>query len=260
MQKDVVMFGLSFNRDLPIDSARQLVLDAVNRKKSLVITPNVDHIVTLEKDPCLFRIYTAAEYLFADGQPLVWLSKILPGRSIPKRVTGADLLENICLLGNDSDISLAFIGAKEGVGLRAAEVLKIKYPRLVVRGYYSPPLGFEKSEVECGKIVEMINCWKPDVTVLALGAPKQEYWAYNNMEKLDTGPILCFGAALDFLAGNVTRAPIIFQKFGLEWLWRVAIEPRRLWKRYLLKDPLFFIIAIRELITSYGRIFFRHKT
>jgi N-acetylglucosaminyldiphosphoundecaprenol N-acetyl-beta-D-mannosaminyltransferase len=104
--------------------------------------------------------------------------------------------------------------------------------------------------VETSRIIELCNAARPDVLFLGLGTPKQEFWAAANMDRLDVGPILCVGGAFDFVAGRTVRAPRLVQTVGMEWAWRLAHEPKRLWKRYLVRDSRFIGLAVREAITA----------
>lgn len=215
-----------------------------------MITPNVDHIVTLHLDPGLRSIYENADFLFADGMPLVWLSKLLPGPGLPERVTGVDLLLRICELAPIYDSRLFFLGGLAGVADAAAARLKKRIPDLKIVGTYCPPFGFEKDGDETAKIIKFCNDKRPDLLFVGVGAPKQEKWSWNNLSQLDVGAIVCIGASFDFAAGLIRRSPAVLQKLGLEWLWRLAHEPRRLSRRYLTKDPLFAFLALREILRA----------
>jgi len=233
------MFGLPFRASTLDESARGIINAAVARRKALVVTPNVDHVVMLHRDREMRAIYESAEFLFADGMPLVWLSKLLPGPALPERVTGADLLVRICELAPSSGLRLFFLGGLRGVARQAAVRLMGRIPGLNVVGTYCPPFGFETDEEETERIIKQCNARRPDLLFVGVGAPKQEKWSVRNMARLDVGPIICCGASFDFPAGIISRAPVLLQRSGLEWLWRLFQEPRRLWKRYLLRDPAF---------------------
>lgn len=240
------LFNLNFD-PLTLTGATQKVVDyAKKRKKALVVTPNVDHIVQMEDDTDMRSIYEKAALLFADGMPLVWLSKILPGKSFPERVTGADLLPSLCEQGAKEGLRIYFMGGQEGVAEQAAQKARERFKGIQIVGTYCPPFGFESDPKECTRIVDDINAKKPDLLFLGVGAPKQEKWANAHFDRLDTGPILCVGASFDFLAGNIKRAPSWIQRSGMEWLWRLLSEPTRLWRRYLLRDSRFLLLALRE--------------
>ena len=246
-------FGLNFNA-VPLSVAAEQIVNAADAgQKGLVVTPNVDHVVMLDTDIEMRHIFQKAMFCYPDGMPLVWLSRLLKGVSFPERVTGADLLPAVCKVAAERDKRVFFLGGQQGVAEKAAQNMGDQFSGLQVAGTYCPPMGFEHNQSEQIKILELINNAKVDILFLGVGTPKQEKWAWNNIQLLHVGPILCVGAALDFAAGITKRAPDLMQRAGLEWLWRLCREPRRLWKRYLLRDSRFIGIAFRELFISFSK-------
>lgn len=229
-----------------------LAIDDLIQKKNnaYVVTPNVDHIVKLKKDARLQASYANADLILADGKPLVWVSRIYR-KPIKEKVSGSDLFPNLCMHSAQKGYRMFFLGAKEGVALRAAARLKEMYPGLEVVDCYSPPMGFEKNPEELEKIFEKVHNAKPDILILALGCPKQEYLAYELKDKMNVPITFCLGATLDFAAGNVKRAPRWMADAGLEWLFRIMQEPRRMFKRYILEDWKFAFMFIRYLFKSF---------
>lgn len=245
--KRVVLFDIPFEPATLDDAADQIVAAARERRRGLVVTPNVDHVVTFREDAEFRAICLNALYRYADGMPLVWLSRLLPGPPLPERVTGADLLPAVCARAAREGLKVYFLGGLPGVAEQAALVLAECYPGLVVSGFSCPPFGFENDPSICGKIVDEINCRGADILFVGVGAPKQEKWSWAHLERLRVGPIVCVGAAFDFAAGTVKRAPRWVQSCGCEWLWRLASEPGRLWKRYLVRDSRFVVWALAEI-------------
>lgn len=246
------MFGISVDMVTLEEATMRVLAMAKRREKSVVVTPNVDHIITLQHDSEFLGVYKSAGLVVADGMPLVWLSRILPGKPLPERVTGADLLETVCQKAAEEGVSVALLGGNPGVAAQAATCLQKRYPGLLIKGVYSPPFGFENDKEECARIVKLVNEWKPDILFVGVGAPKQEKWSARYLEELDCGPILCVGASFDFAAGIVRRAPVWMQKLGLEWFWRMLHEPRRLVKRYLGRDLMFISLAVKEIVVQYA--------
>lgn len=245
-----IMFGLKFE-SVMLKEAVDIIADAsLNKRKGLVVTPNVDHVVMMESDSDMRLIFQEALFSFADGMPIVWLSRLLLDSPLPERVTGADLFPALCETAAAKGLNVFFLGGNPGVADTAARKLKSKNPDLNICGTYCPPYGFESDEQETRRIIDLINTCKPDILFVGVGTPKQEKWAYKNCESLNTGPILCIGASFDFIAGTLKRAPVIIQKSGFEWLWRLIKEPRRLWRRYLLRDSRFIFLALREIYIS----------
>ena len=202
---------------------------------SYVVTPNVDHIVKLEKDREFRDVYENADLILTDGMPLIWISK-LKGNPIKEKVSGSDLFPKVCELASIKGYSIFLLGAAEGVADIAAKNLKNKYENLNIAGTYSPSYGFEKKEDEIYKIIKMINECSPDILAVGLGAPKQEKFLYKYKNKLNVPISLAIGASIDFEAGNISRAPKWMQNSGLEWFYRLCKEPKRMFRRYIIDD------------------------
>lgn len=211
---------------------------------SYVVTPNVDHIVKLEKDEELRKIYDKADLVLTDGMPLIWISK-LKSNPIKEKVSGSDLFPRVCELAAHKGYKIFLLGAAEGVAKKAAENLKIIYPKLKICGTYSPSYGFEKNDEEIDYIISIINKAKPDILAVGLGAPKQEKFIYKYKYRLNVPVSLAIGASIDFEAGNVERAPKWMQKCGLEWLYRLLKEPKRMFRRYLVEDLQIVKISLK---------------
>jgi len=204
-----------------------------------VVTPNVDHAVMLDEHAGLRDAYSNASLVLADGFPVVVASRLLK-RPLPERVAGSDLAPALFAAADARrPLRVYLLGAGPGVADRAARTIAERWPHVTVVGTYSPPLGFERDDAENAAIVERVNAARPDVLLLGLGAPKQELWIAKHRDRLQTKVALCIGATIDFLAGEKARAPRWMQCFGLEWLHRVASEPRRLFKRYA-RDAIVF--------------------
>lgn len=206
-----------------------------NKRQSYIVTPNVDHIVRLESDSEFKNAYDNADLVLTDGMPLIWISKLLKCK-IKEKVSGADLLPQVCKLASFNGYKVFLLGAAPGIAEKAGANLKCKFEGLNICGCYSPKLRFEDDEVEIKKIIDLINKEKPDILALALGTPKQEKFIYRYKDKIDVGVTLNIGAAVDFQAGAVRRAPIWMQNSGLEWFYRLLKEPKRMFKRYLIDD------------------------
>lgn len=202
-------------------------------KYAYVVTPNVDHMVQLEHDTELEECYANANLVLADGKPLIWISKLYK-RPIKEKISGSDIFPELCALAGEKGYTMFFLGAAEGVAAKAAVNLKKKYPKLQVVGTYSPEYGFEKDNEKVQKVVSIVKQAKPDILIVALGTPKQEKFIYHNRKELNVPLSLGLGASLDFEAGNVKRAPQWMSNCGLEWLYRIIQEPKRMFKRYFV--------------------------
>ncbi|MEE0079678.1 MAG: WecB/TagA/CpsF family glycosyltransferase [Holdemanella sp.] len=212
-------------------------IDKLIQKKncSYVVTPNVDHIVRLEKDEELQKVYKNASLILTDGKPLIWISKWYK-TPIKEKISGSDLFPRVCQLAANKNYTMYLLGAAEGVADTAARNLMKKYPGLNIVGTYSPPFGFEKNEQEMNKIKTQIQDVHPDILIVGLGCPKQEKFMYYNCKELGVPISFGLGASIDFEAGNIKRAPKWMSNHGLEWLYRFSKEPKRLFKRYFVDD------------------------
>jgi len=216
----------------------------MQNKNAYVVTPNVDHIVQLEVDGELCRAYKNADLILTDGKPLIWISKWY-GAPIKEKISGSDLFPKLCNLAAKSGYTMFFLGAAEGVAAKAAENLMKRFLGLNVVGTYSPPYGFEKDKDEMQKITTMIKEKHPHILIVGLGCPKQEKFILHNREALGVPISLGLGASLDFEAGNIKRAPKWMADHGLEWLFRITQNPKRMAKRYLVDDRKIIGLAIK---------------
>lgn len=209
-----------------------------------VVTPNVDHIVQLERDEELKRVYENASLILADGKPLIWISKFYK-TPIKEKISGSDLFPKVCDLAAKKGFTIYLLGAAEGVAAKAAKNLMQKYKGLNIVGTYSPPFGFEKDKKELDRIKQQIQKVHPDILIVGLGCPKQEKFMYHHCKELGVPISFGLGASIDFEAGNIKRAPKWMSEHGLEWLYRITQDPKRLAKRYLVDDMKIFSLAIR---------------
>lgn len=208
-------------------------------KKSYIIAVNVDVIIKIENDSYLKEIADNADMVLMDGKPLVWISSLLK-TPVKEKISGSDLVPLVCEMAANKGYTMFFIGGKEGIADQAKVRLEKQYPQIKIVGTYAPKFGFEKSEEELNKINRMISDVKPDILVVCFGCPKQEKFIYENIEKYDAKVSICAGATIDFLAGNMKRAPQWMSNNGLEWFYRFIQEPKRLFRRYFVDDMKIF--------------------
>lgn len=213
-------------------------------KNAYVVTPNVDHIVQLERGGELTEVYKNADLILTDGKPLIWISKWYK-TPIKEKISGSDLFPRLCALAAKKGFRMYFLGAAEGVAAKAAENLEKRFPGLQVVGTYSPPFGFEKDETELEKIRKQIKDVAPHILIVGLGCPKQELFILHYKDELGVPLSLGLGASLDFEAGNIKRAPKWMAEHGLEWLFRITQDPKRMAKRYLVDDRKIISLAIK---------------
>lgn len=214
------------------------------RRGGFVFTPNVDHIVTVEEHPEFEAAYQRADLSLADGTLVVWASRLLP-TPLPEKVSGSDLVGPLLELAGKKQWRVAFCGAGPGVAEKAAELARTRWGTNVV--FTDAPMVDLKNDAQLEEIAQKLAAAKPDLALMAFGAPKQELLISRIADRVKPAVFLGIGASLDFLAGTVKRAPPLVSKVGLEWAYRLAQEPRRLWRRYLVNDPKFVFILARSV-------------
>ena len=216
-------------------------------KKSYVVAINVDVVMKIEEDSYLKKVVDNADMVLVDGKPLVWISK-LHGKPLKAKISGSDLVPLLCEVAAEKGYKIFIIGGKDGIAEQAKEKLENRLPKINIVGTFAPPFGFEKNESELDKINQMISEAHPDLLIACFGCPKQEKWIYENIEKYNAKVSVCAGATVDFLAGNVKRAPRWMSDHGLEWFYRFTQEPKRMFKRYFVDDT-----KIVKLIFKYAK-------
>lgn len=210
-----------------------------------IVGPNAQLVTLAEKNAAFAEAMQAADLAVPDGISVVMASRIL-GAPIPERVTGGDLMERLCAEAAHYGFSVFLLGGLPGAAMMAAFNLRERYPGLNICGTYCPPMGFEKSPVEMERVRDRVNEAAPDLLCVAFGAPKQEIWMQENRDHLNVGAILPVGGAFDVAAGLRRRAPQWVQRIHLEWLFRMMMEPRRLWRRYLFGNTEFILLVARQ--------------
>lgn len=182
--------------------------------------------------------------LIPDGISVVWAMKWLTRQKL-KKIAGADLFFYELNRLQKIEGKCFFLGSKNTTLDQIREKINLEFPNIKV-GTYSPPFKLEFSADDNAKIMKKIDTFHPDVLMIGMTAPKQEKWAYQHYDQLNTGHICCIGAVFDFYAGTITRAPRWMIKLGLEWLYRLIKEPRRMWRRYLKGNLLFIWYIFKE--------------
>jgi N-acetylglucosaminyldiphosphoundecaprenol N-acetyl-beta-D-mannosaminyltransferase len=231
----------------------QIINHAVLKQSpEYVVTPNAQHIVTLQKDNLFRKIYQNAFLTVPDGVSLLWAAKLF-NTPLSERVTGIDLFERLCQKSAEIGLKIFLLGGRPGAAEKAADTLRKRYPNIKVVGTYCPPYGFESDQLELEKINFAILSAKPDILFVGLGAPKQEYWMYQNYQNLNVPVSLGIGVSFELVSGIVQRAPRFMQEIGLEWFFRLIVEPRRLWKRYVIGNTIFILLVLKQKIISRDR-------
>jgi N-acetylglucosaminyldiphosphoundecaprenol N-acetyl-beta-D-mannosaminyltransferase len=236
------LFDIEFSAVTQQQSVQLILhwLNGENTEAKRVVTPNVNLTMLQKKNPLFRSVLNSSDLCLVDGKPIYWASKWF-NQNLPEVVTGSDLVPAIfaahCKNTKAGDLRVYLLGAGEGVAQQAAINIMATYPRVNVCGTNSPPFGFEKDLDKCEAICQSIFNSQADLLIIGLGAPKQEFWAEQYLHKTGAKVAICAGATIDFMAGEKRRAPTWMRKVGLEFLFRMLSEPRRLAKRYF-KDGL----------------------
>lgn len=225
----ITMLGVVFDNVNLMEAIACIEAMIVARKPSYVVTANVDFVVQARRDAELRRILNNANLLLCDGTPLVWASHWL-GDPLPERVAGSDLVPQLIRVAAKKNHRLFFLGATPEASAQAVANVRAQFPNLEI-AHYSPPFR-PLNQIDNEEIVRRILAAQPDILLVAFGCPKAEKWMAANFQPLGVPVTIGVGATIDFLAGRVKRAPLWMQCAGLEWVFRLWQEPRRLFKRY----------------------------
>lgn len=247
---EISVLGVKVNPITEVQLNREIARIITAGQKELVLNVNINAVNQALKHAFMKELLNRARIVFCDGYGVVMGVRILGG-VIPERITYADWMWSLSALCQREGFSLYFLGAREGIAQQAAEKLRERYPSLKVVGIRNG--YFARTGPENNAVLEQINRSRPDILVLGLGMPEQERWLSDNWEKVDARIALTGGACFDFISGTVRRAPRWMADNGLEWLYRLILEPRRMFVRYVIGNPLFLIRVIHQRITG-GRV------
>jgi N-acetylglucosaminyldiphosphoundecaprenol N-acetyl-beta-D-mannosaminyltransferase len=227
------------------DDAIAEFLDAATQKRRLrAHFCTVHSLVEASSDIRLRDAFDSADLVCTDGMPLVWTCR-LRGAPEAERVAGPDVMLSLCDLGRKLGLRHFFFGGRPGTAVALASAMRARFPGLEVVGTYAPPFRPPTAD-EDAAAVALIGAATPDVLWIGLGSPKQDLWAASHAEHLQLPVVLAVGAAFDFNSGQLRRAPRWMRRAGLEWLFRLAMEPSRLWRRYLTTNLRFLYLLARE--------------
>ena len=247
---------VAFDRVTMRGTVSRIVEMARSRDRArYVCTGNLDHLVLLSKDAEFRSAYDGADLVVADGAPIVWLSKLGAtddSGELPERVAGSDLFWELAKASSETGIRLFFLGGVPGAAAKAAAIVEKRYPGAMICGTYCPPFETFATEEEQLRIRDIVRAARPDVLLVAFGAPKQEKWIVANKDRLGVPVSIGVGGSFEMASGMLKRAPTWLQTAGLEWLYRFAQQPRRLFHRYFVDDLPYLLRA--TLRTALGRL------
>ena len=244
MQPRAELLGLPYDRIAMDDAvARCMEWCTGPRTSHTVITANASIICLMRRDAELARACQAGDLVLADGMSVVWAGR-WAGVRFPERVAGVDLLGRLLAAGGERKLSAYFLGAKPEVVRRLAELCAERYPGLTVAGFrdgYFKPADHEA-------IAEDIREKAPHLLFVGMPSPFKEVWCERYRARLEVPVIMGVGGSFDVHAGYIKRAPRLFQRLGMEWSWRLNMEPRKMWRRYLTTNSEFLWLALREAV------------
>jgi len=236
----VSILGVKIDRVTKKQTIEKIANFVKSQKPHQIVTINPEFVMTAQKDKEFKEVINRADLAIADGVGIIWASRLVQ-HSLSERIAGVDLVDEIAKLASQNNWSIYFLGAKEGIAQKAAENLKKKYKNLKI-------VGFESGSPHDLTIIEKIKKTKPDILLVAFGAPKQDKWIYKFKESLNVPVMMGVGGSFDFIAKKVPRAPKWLQNIGLEWFHRLINEPWRL-KRQLDLPKFAFLVIISKLCT-----------
>ena len=229
-RESVTILGVPFDKVSLCQAVSCIEAMAASGRPHYVVTPNMDFLAQAQGDKELRSVLAGADLSVCDGTPLVWASRIL-GCPLPERVAGSDLVPALLEAADREGLSVYFLGASVEASAEAVSRVRRRHPSLGIAGRYSPPFRDLTAE-DNEEIKRRIREAKPDLVLVAFGCPKAEKWMAENYREIGAPVMIGVGATIDFLAGRVRRAPRWMGRAGVEWLYRLAQEPRRLWRRY----------------------------
>ncbi|PWA12874.1 glycosyltransferase [Pueribacillus theae] len=233
MSNKVNILDVEFDKQTKAETIDLLASRLKDHKKTFIVTANPEIVMYAQRDSDYMATLRAADYIIPDGAGIIMGAKLLK-RPLPERVAGFDLLKDLLAVANCEYLNVFFLGAKEDVVRKAVTNVKQEYPNLHVCGYHHGYFD-EKDE----KVAEIVKKAEPDLVFVALGFPKQERWIKIHFPQFHKGVFMGVGGSFDVLAGEVKRAPLIWRKLNLEWLYRLIKQPSR-WKRMAFL-PLFML-------------------
>ncbi len=229
---------------VPIDRIRLPTLlsivrrSALDRRRITVLYANVHCMNVAARDRQYANIVRSADIVYCDGTGVL-LGAWLAGASLPERMTGADWIHDLCRLAVRADLSLFLLGSEGGSASQAAAILRVRYPGIRIAG--ARP-GFDVS----ASAIDAINASSCDILLVGMGTPTQERWIAAHRDELEVPVVWAVGALFDFISGRIPRGPRWMTEHGLEWVCRLVAEPKKLWRRYLIGNPVFLWRVIRR--------------
>ncbi len=238
MVEQVTFLNTRFDRMSSEEAVELLLAQLLKRKDGRVYFANAHTMVTASKNPRLSEALEQSDLLLADGSGVRWGSALL-GTPLVHNLNGTDLVPALCKTGATKGLSVYLLGGKPGVAEEAAAKLTKAYPGLVIAGTQDGYFSQQNSQ----QVLESIRAARPHLLLVGMGVPLQEIWIHQHASQLPGITCMGVGGLFDFVAERVVRAPSLFRAVGMEWVWRLAMEPTRLWRRYIIGNFVFLALV-----------------
>jgi len=245
------LFGVGVSATCYTEAEEAIIQSAAAGNGGVATFLAVHGIVSAATNPEYLKCVNRCQIVAPDGQPVRWAMNLFRDARLSDRVYGPEIMRRVCRRCAQNGLSVFFCGSTPQVLAMLASRMREMFPELIIAGVDSPPFRPMTTD-ENDALCDRINRSGAAVVFIGLGVPRQELFADRNRDKIH-GVQLCVGAAFDFLSGSKKTAPAFMQRAGLEWLHRLAQEPRRLWKRYLFTNSIFIVLVFREILRRLGR-------
>lgn len=237
-RKPIHLLGVRIN-PVTLSELHDAIANAINtRRQARIFHVNIHAMNIACTNPDFRSILNSAELVFCDGFGVKWGARLLR-LHIPTRITYADWIYQLAMFCQEREYSLFLLGSRPGISARAAQQLTVKYPRLRIGGTHHG--YFDKAGTENDQVIAEINAVQPNIVLVGFGMPLQEQWIASNYQRINAQVFLSCGACFDYVAAEVPRGPRWMVDHGLEWLFRLLLEPRRMWRRYLIGNLVFLL-------------------
>lgn len=240
--RKVELFGLGVDALSMRDVVAQVERAVESRRPMHISVVNVAKVVNMRQDPLLRESVESGNVVLADGMPLVWLSRF-KGAPLPERIAGIDLMHELLRLADAKGLRVFLLGARPETLERTVAVATERYPRMTIAGFHHGYFDDQQEE----HVARMVREARPDILLVGISSPKKEVFMQRWAEVMDVPVCHGVGGSFDVMAGLTRRAPRWMQRSGLEWMYRLVQEPRRMWKRYLVTNSVFLGLALREI-------------
>jgi N-acetylglucosaminyldiphosphoundecaprenol N-acetyl-beta-D-mannosaminyltransferase len=247
MTERVEILGIQFDNLTQRETLKRIGLMVRSGQPHQIVTPAIEQLITARRSPDYNRMLQEADLVVPDGMPVIFASR-WHKTPLQERITGVDLVPEICRLAAEEGFRVFFFGAMEGIAQETADLMRQRFPKLQIAGVYSPPYKFEEQVHEEHKAIQLIQEAKPDVLLVAISSPRAELWIHRRKQEIHVPVMIGIGGSFNFLTGREKRAPQWIQNIGMEGIYRFLLRPREIGRRIIINAPYFFLLLF-DLLT-----------